>query len=498
MRLLALFLAITAAACLCFAAEQSQLAAFVSASFEPDDAVQTSPLLAEGNYYLVSLSGVETYVLDASSGTAVLDPVQLKEILLEDTRNRGGYDSKVSSAISFPASARDAKKSSESQCLQYIGDDGDPGCTDKQSCLVSCFSVPQCEIIVQSDGFLESAMDWNSKRKEYESLLDSYSSGIEAIRFDPRAIDAKIGVLANLSLLAANMSQNGIFLEKGSAGCTGPNATRRCYEYCPGIDYSAPLIATQSQSLSSLKSVLAQISQQQDRAAALLGQSAQNDEYVASRGREYEDFRVRMQNDLRKLQSESSELDRTVSDPQVAVMVSQLEGISGRAKNYSDAGYYRKALGLRTVFDPLSNMTFSRIASDSAAYGGLQSGTAALSGRVQSSIWLIGSESASVYYARIAALQDSYSLPLTLPQLAEANQSLAVLGDELEAEIAEKAVQAGNSSSPSLPSQQQSGVPDFAWLGALALAGAIVYAFMLRSARRAPPAPPPPAPPKPQ
>ena len=404
MRPQALFLAIIAASCLPAAAEQSPLASFVSASFEPDGAVQTSPLLADGNYYMVSLAGEETYVVDASGGNAVLDPILLKEILLGDTRNRGGYDAKVASAIAFPESARAAKRVAEGQCLQYIGDDGDPGCIDKQSCLVSCFSVPQCEIIVQSDGFLESAMDWNSKRKGYESLLDSYSSGIEAIRFDPRAIDAKIGVLANLSSLAANMSQNGIFLEKQAAGCIGPNATRRCYEYCPRIGYSEALIASQSQSLSSLKLLLAQISQQQDRAAALLERSSRNDAYVASRGRDYEDFRIRMQNDMRSLQKQAAELNKTVSDPQVAVMVSQLEDVSGRAKNYSDAGYYRQALALRTIFDPLSNMTFSRIAADNAAYDGLKSGMDALSGRVQGSIWLIGSESAAAYYARIAAL----------------------------------------------------------------------------------------------
>jgi hypothetical protein len=496
MRLQALILALVAAACLAAAAEQSPLANFVSASFEPDDAVQTTPLLADGNYYLVSVAGEEVYVVDASSGTAVLDPILLKDILLEDTRNRGGYEDKVASAISFHAGARTAKKLAEGQCVQYIGDDGDPGCTDKESCLVSCFSVPQCEIIVQSDGFLEAAMDWNAKRKEYESLLDAYSTGIEAIRFDSRAIDSKIAILSSLSSLAANMSQNGIFLEKEVAGCIGPNATRRCYEYCPRIDYSEALIASQSQSLSSLKSLLSQASQQQDRASALLARSAENDAYVASRGRDYEDFRVRMQNDLRNLQSQSGELNKTVSDPQVGTMISQLGNVSEKAKNYSGAGYYRKALALRPVFEALSNATFSRIASDNAAYSGLESSMAALSSRVQSSIWLIGSESAAVYYARIAALGEGYPAPLTISQLGEANASLAGIGDELSAEIAEKAVQAGNSTSPQLPSGQQSGVPDFAWLGALALAGALIYAFMLRSARRAPPLPPPPAPPQ--
>ncbi len=494
MRFLAVFLAILAAACLASAAEQSLLAKFVSSSFEPDQSVQTTPLLAEGNYYLVSLAGEETYVVDASDGTAVLGSALLQEILLQDARNREGYDEKITSALEFPDKVRAAKKVNEDKCVQYIGDDGDPGCFSKESCLVSCFSVPQCEIIVQSSGFLESTMDWNSKRKEYDSLLAAFSSGIEAISFDPRAIDAKIGILANLSDLASNMSQNGIFLEKEVPGCIGFNATKRCYEYCPWIDYSPSLIASQSQSLASLKLLLSKIAQQQDRAGAILEKSSQNSEYVAFRGRDYADFRIRMQNDLRNLQKQSDELNKTVLDPQVNMMIGQLESISARSKNYSDGGYYRNALSLRPQFESLSNATSFRMASDSAAYNGLESGMDALSGEIQSSSWLIGNFSAAEHLKRLSALKVNYTAPLTLPQIYGANATLLGLDEALRGEIAAKAVQAGNSTALDLPSTQQPAtVPDFAWVAAIIIAAALVYSFMLRSARR----PPPPLPPLP-
>ena len=172
---------------------------FLYRSFEPDANVSYSSLLCDGGYYLASSGGIETYVVNASNGNAVKDTAALTLLLEQDAKNREGYEAKISSAMSFPSLVNAAKNTSEAKCLQYIGDDGDPGCTDRQSCLVSCFSVPQCEIVVQSDGFLNASMEWDFNRKEYSSVLGAYSEGIDAIRVDPQAIDGKLSLLSNLS-----------------------------------------------------------------------------------------------------------------------------------------------------------------------------------------------------------------------------------------------------------------------------------------------------------
>ena len=471
---------------------ESPIQMFLTYSFEPDAGASYSPLLCDGNYYLVSAGGHETYVVDGSNGSAVKDVSKLTGLLEQDAQDRAGYESKISSAISFPSDVGAAKAASEAKCLQYIGDDSDPGCTDRQSCLVSCFSVPQCEIIVQSGGFLEAAMEWDFKRKEYSSVLGAYSDGIDAIRFDSRAIDGKMSLLSNLSALAANMSQNSIFLTKGDAGCSGKNITRRCYEYCPRIDYSASRIQTQLQDLAALKTALSTIASQGLRAEAIANQSAANDAYLSSRGRDYEEFRLRMKNDIRTLKAESAELAKTVKDPSIALAISRLENLSEKAKNYSDSGHYKKALAMRQEFGSLSNGTSSLIDFDSAQYVSLALEMESFSEKAASSAWLIGNQSAAVHLKKLSSLKANYSAPLTLPALSAANATLSALSASLASEIASKAVQAGNSSKPPQPPSQIAPsppfiIPDFAWIAAIVLAAAFIYALMLRFSRRAPP-----------
>lgn len=491
MKSAAAFLALLMAACLLSAADPAIISKFTAYAFEPDQGVQAAKLLAEGDYYLISAGGNETYVVDASNGSTVLDSARLSDLLEQDARNRGGFDAMLSSAEAFAGAVNDAKAKDEALCVQYIGDDEGHPCTGRESCLVSCFSVPQCEIIVQSDGFLESMMDWNFKRKDFAAGLSAFSSGIEAIRFDTRAIDSKTAVLANLSALAANMSQNGIFLNKEEAGCSGPNATRRCYEYCPKIDYSPQLISSQSQNLAALKATLAKVFQQQPRAELILNKSAENDAYLASRGRDYEDFRMRMKNDIRNLKLEAGVLASTVNDTQVAAMVSQLENISSRAANLSGSGFYRQALALRPSFESQSNATGARIGSDEAKFTALSSGMSDFASKVKSSAWLIGNASAATHLQDLSALQANYTTPLTLPEISAASGELSLLAQALDAEIASKAVQAGNSSSPPGPSSAPIAVPDFVWAAAILLAAGVIYTFALRFARRAPPSPPP-------
>ena len=447
---------------------------FLYRSFEPDANVSYSSLLCEGGYYLVSSDGHETYVVNASNGNAVTDTTALTLLLEQDVENREGYAAKISSAMAFPSLVNAAKNTSEAKCLQYIGDDSDPGCTDRQSCLVSCFSVPQCEIIVQADGFLDAAMEWDFKRKEYSSVLGAYSDGIDAIRTDSAAIDGKISLLSSLSSLAANMSNNTIFLTKDDNGCSGKNATRRCYEYCKQIDYSPSLIKTQSQDLALLKTALSRIAGQGSRAEAILNQSAENDAYLSSRGKDFEEFRTRMANDIRNLKAKSAELSRSVKDPSISPMISQLENISEKAKNYSDSGLYKKALALRVSFETISNASSVAINTDNSSYSSLKAAMKGFSDKAKNSAWLIGANSTAAHLKQIASLEANYSAPLTLSKISAASAVLSEMSNNLDAEISSKTVAAGNSTSPPPPVVQPPQIP---CLPALILAPAVLFAF---------------------
>jgi hypothetical protein len=444
--------------------------------------------MTDGDFYLVSADGVETYVVYAQNGSTVSDAAELSSILEADARNRAGFGSMVSSALEFAGKVESAKQASEAKCIQYIGDDGDPGCTDRQSCLVSCFSVPQCEIVVQSDGFLEAMMDWDFKRKEFASGLADFSQGIEEVQSDPSAIDGKIDVLSKLSALAKNMSQNEIFLEKEEAGCTGKNATRRCYEYCPKIDYSQALIAAQSQSLESLKSTLSDVLRQQSRASAMLEKGAENNAYLSTRGRDYEEFRLRMKNDIRNLQSKSNELRASLNDTTLPGMIGGLENISSLAANYSSGGYYRKALFLRPQFGLLFNQTSDRINSGIALVSSFKAGLLAAEAKVNSSRWLIGNESSDAFLSNISKLRENFTLPTTYQAIYGANATLFQIGQALDAEIAAKAVQAG--SAPSMPSPPSGpsmiGPAEFAIVAFIALAALAVLVAIVIAAKRIP------------
>ena len=122
-------------------AAQTPLEEFLNTTFEPDQSVTTQPLLASGNYLLVSANGTETYVLDAATAKIVSDLSTLSAILSEDAKNRSGYEEKLASAKAFEALVNAAKDTAEKKCMQYTGTDMHD-CYDKQTCTVACFAVP--------------------------------------------------------------------------------------------------------------------------------------------------------------------------------------------------------------------------------------------------------------------------------------------------------------------------------------------------------------------
>jgi hypothetical protein len=274
------------------------------------------------------------------------------------------------------------------------------------------------------------------------------------------------------------MSQNEIFLTKDEPGCSGKNATRRCYEYCPKIDYSQALIASQSQNLASLKATLTAVSLQQSRARAIIEKGAENSAYLSTRGRDYEEFRLRMKNDIRNLQSRSNDLRASLNDTELPGMIGGLENISLLAANYSSGGYYRKALLLRPQFGLLFNQTSDRIDSGNALVSSFDAGLLAAEEKVNSSRWLIGNQSSEKYLANLTALRENITLPTTYQIIYGANATLFGINAELDSEIAAKAVQAGNAGGQPVPSQN-SLMPDVALLaGVVLLALAVGAAFI--------------------
>lgn len=423
-------------------AAPTPLQKFLDSSFEPDQNVQTQALFAAGNYALVTADGVEAYVADAGTGTAVKDRQRLQEILSADTKNRRGFASKLSLALGLDEAVLAAKKNDEEKCVQYLGLEMHP-CTDRESCIISCFSVPQCSGgPLYSDGFLEAFMDWNAIRQRFDSLILAYSNRQERMADDASAIDQKIAILDELSPLASNLSKNPIFLNRSDEGCSG-GGVARCYEYCPKVDYSAEKIAAGRQNLAGLKSALESLHRQGLRAEGILNRSEQNDAYLSSRGRDYEEFRLDMLQQIRNLNESAEALSKMVLDPEVDALIGSLSNFSSGVAADGDGGLYRKALGKKPAFYAKANAISGRIASDLEARESLSGQIEALRNKTGRGAWLLGSETASYFYKDIANLTASLNSSATVEQLAGMKAQADLMDNRLDALLASRATEQG-------------------------------------------------------
>ncbi|MEM2137981.1 MAG: hypothetical protein QW568_02740 [Candidatus Anstonellaceae archaeon] len=416
---------------------------FLNASFEADQNVAVMPLLAQGNYAVVSADGTEFYVVDTGTAKPVTDKAALAALLVADARNRTNIDAKIAQALAFPDAVRQAKLATEAKCAQYTGTDTHE-CTDRQTCIVACKSVPYCSgADGQSgpgfaDGFWEATLEWTSDRKAFDELVSSYSSGLESLSSDGSAIDAKVAILDQMSALATKISGNQLFLNRTDPGCSGSNATKRCFEFCSKTDYSIERAASQKANLNALKSAYATVQSQSARTDSILAKGIENNKYLASRGQEFQDLKLRMQSDLRKLNESKIELAKKVTDPSIAPMISSLANFSAQIVAEGQAGLYRKALGKKSAYEARYKEVDDRITSETRQYDDLVKQVDALSEKVGKGAKILGAESTAGYTSRLMEIKSSLTT-VTLAELASAKSDIEALKEELTEELAAKA-----------------------------------------------------------
>ena len=451
----------------------TQLDRFISASFEPDQVVTTGQLA--GGYTVISADGVETYVVD-QTGKSIKEMASLEAILTDDAKSSAGYDTKVSSALSFPGAVSDAKQADEAKCMQYLGLNM-YNCTDKQSCIVACFAVPQCDLIINADGFVEAMMDYNSKRLQFDSLLSNYSSGLDAVKTDPSAIDQKLSKLGEMGSVSSSIAVNPIFLNRTDPQCIGNHAST-CFEYCPKADYSASRIEAQKQNLQGLKAVLSGIAAQPTRAAAIQAKGSENDLYLSTKKENFSSFRLKMNGDIAGLKSKNTSFSLSVSDPDVGGMLVSLSNLSASIDADAQAGYYRRAMARRGEYDAAEKAVSDRMGSELAAYDNMTTEFASLEANINKSAWIIGNDSTALFTAQLAAIEQNASKPATVQQISSARMAAASLGANLaqQAAAATQNPQAVAGAAAGAAASQAKGsipcLPAFAMLIALLFVGA--------------------------
>lgn len=430
--LLALFPALAAA---------TPLENFMNSTFEPGQAVSSYVLLPAQSFSVITTDGKETYVLELGTGAKVSDRSALAALLEADAKNRTGFGTKVSSALALPENLKSAKKDAEAKCMQYTGTDTHE-CTDKQTCTVACFSVPQCSSgPLYSDGFWEAVLEWTDDRKAYGLILDAYFVGLQGVETDAAVADKKLSELAALSALAQDMSDSPIFLNRTDYQCVGKNATR-CYEYCPKVDYGASTIEAGKQNLVALKGAIAEVAAQSARADAILAASSEYDAYVGSRGKDFAELENRMQNDARKLNESYRALSAKVNDTQAGAMVASVAALSAKISADGDAGKFRAALAAKPQYEKDYKAASDRIADGQKKYGELFARIAGLQGKLDKGAWLLGNQTTGDYSAQLAAINATLAGVLSLEKIGAAGTQLDALEQKIGADLAAKATEA--------------------------------------------------------
>lgn len=414
-------------------AGQAQVNQFISASFEPGQNV-TVQALSNPTFAIISSNGVETYLVNVQTGVPINDSASIISILQADVKANSGFDAKTAAAASLPQDVSAAKQSDEAQCMLLTGTDTHE-CTSLDTCKVACLSNPNCASSVYfANGFIEALLDWTTSRVKFGSDLASYPQNISAVSSDSAVLSQKVTVLSDMSFLAANMSDNPIFLNSSDPGCT--DGSRPCFEYCPKINYSQARIDAEKSDLQSISATVASLQAQSARAGAILAAGQANDAYLSARGSSWEAFRLEMEDSLSALGKRAASLDANVTDPEVASGLAALNNSSLAIGAQADAGYYKAALAQKASFESQSSALSARMDADAAAFASFSTGVDALSAKVDSSEGIIGSDSAQSYRLRISQIRSSLSTNATLGQLGLAANLTGSLSQNLTDEIA--------------------------------------------------------------
>ncbi|MCX8174803.1 MAG: hypothetical protein N3E51_01200 [Candidatus Micrarchaeota archaeon] len=416
---------------------QAPIERFANLTFEPDQQVSFHFLLPQRTHAIVKADGAEIYVIEAVSGKTLREAKEIEALLVEDAKSRTKLEAILSSALSFPDEVSSAKAEAEKKCMQYTGTDLHD-CTDKHSCILSCMSVPLCSTPLYSDGFWEAILDWTTSRKAFDAAIGEYRMQLNALLSNASSIESAEAVLMRLEALSLNMSANPIFLNRTDEGCAA-GGTVRCFEFCQKIDYSASRIRQEKQNLALLKAALSEIASQQSRAKAIAEASRRQDEYVSSRGRDFEKLRIRTLSEAKKLRERAEKLSGKVEDGQLEMQLAELENLSRQIALLGKSSLYRQAFSAESSFNQKHSEVSARIEQDEKAHNEAQKLLSDISNQLERSSWLLDDSSKSKYAAILADYSKNLSSPQTPKQLSEAREGMRLLKSQLSEEIAERA-----------------------------------------------------------
>ncbi len=459
-----------------FPAFAAQVQTFIDSSFEPDQVVSAQEL-SGADYVLILADGQETYVVHSSTAQPILEAHLIEQALKEHVKSQTGVQALADSAAALPAKILEAKQEYEKDCMRLTGTDMHD-CTSKETCILACKANPNCDILLYAEGFWEEILGWTTQRKNFSQLVLSYQENIDKVTYDESVADEKIDKLSGLLQVSQNITQSGLFLNRSDEGCIGLNATRRCYAYCPKVDYSSLLIEQEKSNMLSIKSIHSQLAQQKSRSLQILERTNENEQHLSTRETRFAELRLYMLNEMIRLEKSLSNLSNKVKDLSIETSIQELANLSEEIIELGEDGYYRQSLEKGNEFKAKANYTAKKIESALYQYQQMQGAIASLEDKLDKASYLLDDPAQQEFSSNLSQIKSNASAVQTMSQISQAMSDIGAIESELMVAVTDAALAKDLEAdfNPKLPPVK--GIPkDFVCLPAAAILLALVFVF---------------------
>ncbi len=149
---------------------------------EPGETVTVSKFTVDGqSYWFVYIDGEETFIVD-SNKDIIRNQTRLRQVLADYSREAFNYEEKSNELRDAYNNFVSSMYPEKAKCEQYTGVDR-MECYDKESCLVSCRSVPYCGRQVRED-LINGLIKWNADRNSIDSEISSINESLSSLPED--------------------------------------------------------------------------------------------------------------------------------------------------------------------------------------------------------------------------------------------------------------------------------------------------------------------------
>ncbi len=299
---------------------------------EPGEQATLSTISVEsGTYTLATVDGTELLLFEESTQKLVTDFNKIHSIFKEEYYKSIDYDARIEAIKANMTVFNASRQPDEAQCKQYTGTDRWP-CTDKNSCLFACRSVPICLSAASTEEFIseiKSMVDTTAAMNNNVSIL---LDNVNSVKESTSALDAEIARINDVKAEINTLKNNKLMSTCG-----------QCYNFCKPINFNVNALNSVLNELNSLKTQFNQFTQVESRARLLADAAQERLDYLEARGKRFQGLTYAVNIALNDLRGRKITLEQQISEPTVETGIQELENVStqmtllGNSKRYSQA-----------------------------------------------------------------------------------------------------------------------------------------------------------------